>query len=758
MLLNEQIAEGIQQTHKRLKESGGLISPERLRSCYETFRSRFGPAVLRDLDGEALLSTMHAHGNHESLVYWLEFKDDDEFPAIFGSIFGGSALKFGIYRRAETGNWMTGSPQKQTELSVEEAVLVARKHRDQLLRGSEVLERLQPEKGDSAYKRLQNDLSEIAPDVAGTAWGHKYFHLMFPDKIEDYHVEKYQRFYLTKLLQTPPEDRGRYVASGQYVSIASELCIPLNHLTTVLSKEYGRPHKYWRIGITAGSDWESRWDLMKDGNCVAIGWEKLGDLSGIESNSEFKEKIRKAMQEAYPSDAASVGRDTQQVFKFVRRMDSEDYVVAMNGSTIFGVGKISGSYEFDPTSDFPHRRSVEWLSVGELSLEDSQGLHRFIVRETKRSDHMVAIEKYVQLSPQTPPVSGTAVLRGIPGRIQSVLERKKQAILFGPPGTGKTYWANIAAQELASRHNFRKAFGDLTNDERASIRGDNGQQHSFVRMCCFHPAYGYEDLIEGYRPSTLDGRMVFELQDGIFKKLCQDAVSAPQHKYYLVIDEINRGDIPRIFGELISVLEKDKRGTEILLPTSGATFSVPDNVFIIGTMNTADKSIALLDTALRRRFGFIELMPDSLVLEDAAPGGIPLGPWLDALNGRICEHMGRDARNLQVGHSYLLEKGRPLREFSRFAKVIQQDIIPLLQEYCYEDYSVLEMILGKPLVNSETQRINEELFDRSKQDDLIQALLATSPEILTTSQALVSEVEEIEQDSEEDEVSEESSD
>jgi 5-methylcytosine-specific restriction protein B len=197
-------------------------------------------------------------------------------------------------------------------------------------------------------------------------------------------------------------------------------------------------------------------------------------------------------------------------------------------------------------------------------------------------------------------------------------------------------------------------------------------------MCSFHPAYGYEDFLEGFRPETINGQMHFTLQDGVFKNLCKDAQASPDRKFYLIIDEINRGDIPRIFGELLSVLEKNKRGKAILLPLTGKPFQVPDNVYVIGTMNTADRSIALLDTALRRRFGFIELMPDASVLGDAAVGGIPLGPWLKALNERICDHVGRDARNLQIGHSYLLEDEHPIGDFSTFAKVIQDDILPLL--------------------------------------------------------------------------------
>jgi 5-methylcytosine-specific restriction protein B len=130
------------------------------------------------------------------------------------------------------------------------------------------------------------------------------------------------------------------------------------------------------------------------------------------------------------------------------------------------------------------------------------------------------------------------------------------------------------------------------------------------------------------------------------------------------------------------VLEKDKRGKTILLPLTGRQFRVPGNVFIIGTMNTADRSIALLDTALRRRFGFIELMPDISILGDTMVDEIPLGLWLKSLNERICEYVGRDARNLQIGHSYLLEKGRPAGDFATFEKMLREDIMPLLEAYC----------------------------------------------------------------------------
>jgi 5-methylcytosine-specific restriction enzyme B len=271
--------------------------------------------------------------------------------------------------------------------------------------------------------------------------------------------------------------------------------------------------------------------------------------------------------------------------------------------------------------------------------------------------------------------------------------------------------------------------------------GNGENQAGLVRLCAFHPAYGYEDFLEGYRPLQTNGQLAFERRDGIFKRLCDDARKDPDHRYFLIVDEINRGDIPRIFGELLTVLERDKRGQSILLPLSSQPFSVPDNIYLIGTMNTADRSIALLDTALRRRFGFIELMPDSMVLGKVVLNGIPLGLWLDALNRRICEHVGRDARNLQVGHAYLLDGGKPVADFAHFARVVQDDIIPLLEEYCYEDYDALEKILGSSLVDRTNQRIHHELFDPSRQEDLIAALLERAPDIATSLSATTSEAQ-----------------
>ena len=723
---------------------GNLLSKSRLQGYYDTFRRRFGPEVLRNLDGEELLATMHEHGNHDSLVYWLEFKNDDEFPTLeFGSIAGGSALKFGVYRRAETGAWMIGHPRDQKEIPVSQAVEIARRHRDQLLAGIELLEALPANGSDKDYRALETELAQVAPDVSNTAWGHKYLSLHYPDKLDDYHNPSYQRFYLVKLLQIPPQENGRYVCAGRFVAVANELDVPINYLTKILNELHPKPYRFWRVGTSDGTVPRNRWELMRDSDCVAVGWDALGDLSTIRYSREDKEHVRGLFNQHYPNAPQTIGRFTQQVFNFVTTVAQDDLVLASDGVTVLGIGRITGPYAYVPGSDFPHRRPVEWLSLAEWKATQPEGL-RTTLHEMKSYPNLVEAERHVlypvlplvgPVAPRPPTTGGkppVPVLSGVPGRIQAVLERKRQAILYGPPGTGKTFWARNTALDLASYTAFGRAFNQLDPDQKAAVMGESSSNSVLVRICTFHPAYGYEDFIEGYRPTQTNGQLAFERRAGIFKQLCDDARRQPGRRFFLIVDEINRGDIPRIFGELLTILERDKRGQEVLLPLSGQPFSVPDNVYVIGTMNTADRSIALLDTALRRRFGFVELMPDKSVLGATVVSGIPLGNWLYALNQRIREYIGRDARNLQIGHAYLLENGQAVNDFAKFARIVQDDIVPLLEEYCYEDHDTLEKILGPALVDVTGQRIRHELFEPGHQADLVAALLAPTPDLVTS--------------------------
>ena len=471
-----------------------------------------------------------------------------------------------------------------------------------------------------------------------------------------------------------------------------------------------------------------------------MAWGSLGDVSAFVGHKQPKGGLGPLLNEQYPNDAKLRALIASEIHGFGTRIATGDIVLATDGTQVLGTGRVKGSYRYEQSepAGAPHRRDVQWLLVNEWAMRNLESVQTALARISDVQD-IIEVERHLLKGGRSPPpLTPPAPLQlvdAIPRRIQAVLERKGQAIVYGPPGTGKTFWARQAALDLAAIVAFRCRFADLASDERDIVQGTD-QIAGLVRWCTFHPGYGYEDFIEGFRPQqNVSGQLVFQLHDGIFKKLCADAAREPGRNFLLLVDEINRGDIPRIFGELLTLLELDKRGMTIRLPLSGERFAVPPNLYMLGTMNTADRSIALLDTALRRRFGFVELMPDASILDKASAGDIPLGPWLVALNDRLRMHLGRDARNLQIGHSYLLENSKPISDFSRFVRVLAEDLVPLLEEYCYDNYSALTQILGSGLVDEAAQRIREELFSPDREQELITALLGAAPDIVTTSVA-----------------------
>ncbi len=238
----------------------------------------------------------------------------------------------------------------------------------------------------------------------------------------------------------------------------------------------------------------------------------------------------------------------------------------------------------------------------------------------------------------------------------------------------------------------------------------------------FHQSYSYEDFIEGIRPEpSADGQGVtYAVKPGVFKRLCERARLDPLHRYAIFIDEINRGNVAKILGELITLIEVDKRahydadgrllgGMELTLPYSGERFGVPCNLDIYGSMNTADRSIALLDAALRRRFQFRELMPDSLVISgaqgdgyipDGEGGVLNLRALLDTLNRRIAYLLHRDQT---IGHAFFTR----VRDMEGLRSVLCREIIPLLQETFYNDWQRIRLIFGDVKAPLEMQIVRE---------------------------------------------------
>lgn len=272
-------------------------------------------------------------------------------------------------------------------------------------------------------------------------------------------------------------------------------------------------------------------------------------------------------------------------------------------------------------------------------------------------------------------------------------------ILFGPPGTGKTYnTVNMALDIVCPLAGGLK--WETKSREEARIKYQKMLKGGQIVFVTFHQSMSYEDFIEGIKPEpTKDGKITYEVKDGIFKELCAKAENDKSQNYVMIIDEINRGNVANIFGELISLIEDDKRlgASEELhaeLPYSHTIFGVPKNVYIIGTMNTADRSVEALDSALRRRFTFKEMMPKSeLVPEEHNVRSI-----FKIINQRI--EVLKD-REHQIGHSYFMgvENEDDLKD------VFYDKIIPLLQEYFYGDYEKIQLVLGEGFVKKESESV-----------------------------------------------------
>ena len=383
-----------------------------------------------------------------------------------------------------------------------------------------------------------------------------------------------------------------------------------------------------------------------------------------------------------------------------------------------GIGVV---YRNDCQGEFEeaHRLHVLWLNKKPAILPDM----------TPMTGFSRAGEKTVGSFRQTQEYAPTFELLERLGYVQEESAKAdipRNRILYGPPGTGKTWRTRDLSLEILGEASGEEEQSRRRFDE---LRFDPKDGTGRIAMVTFHQNFAYEDFIEGIRPALgKRGTIAYEMRPGIFKRLVEAAIKQRDERFVLIIDEINRGNIAKIFGELITLMEDSRRigqadETYVTLPYSGDRFGIPDNLYVIGTMNTADRSIQLLDTALRRRFDFIEVTPDTEhkgVRRDV--DGVDCTRLLKTLNERIGALLDREHR---IGHTYLLE----VDTIAKLSDAMRNRIFPLLQEYFFDDWANIRGVLGRNAfvtvnrvqdlrVNPSAPEEDREIHDRLPDGDL----------------------------------------
>ena len=409
---------------------------------------------------------------------------------------------------------------------------------------------------------------------------------------------------------------------------------------------------------------------------MAIGWEEVGDLSQYSS----RDQIRKAL----PADQNGPN-NTLALWEFQNSIQPGDIIFAKRGrKEVIGRGRVTSEARHEPgRTGFPNVRDVEWTDKGQWE-HPGDAATKTLTDITRYTDYVKDLESLFGDDPsegtpvaEHPPYSKEQFLKEVYlpeekyDRLRSLLMRKKNVILAGPPGVGKTFSAKRLAYSI---------MGEVDKSRILTVQ--------------FHQSFSYEDFIMGYRPTESGG---FKLEYGPFYKFCSEAQKDETGKpYFFIIDEINRGNISKIFGEMLMLIEADKRGQILRLLYRNEKFSVPDNLHIIGMMNTADRSIAVLDYALRRRFGFFEMSPafDSSQFKrqmeaQESEAFNALVATIKDLNREI-ESDPTLGRGFAIGHSYLTLPEDTAPDETWLSSVVEDELIPLLDEYWFDEQSRVE--------------------------------------------------------------------
>ena len=468
-------------------------------------------------------------------------------------------------------------------------------------------------------------------------------------------------------------DMTSEMASDIFKNVLSSSPSKQGKNTDALADEDVHTVRYWLYAPGEGS---CMWDEFYTSGIMAISWGEIGDLSAFDSKDAMKSKMREVIDESLSYKNAA-----HATWQFANEMKIGDIVFVKKGMhQIIGRGVVMSDYEYDNTRDDEYKniRQVDWTHNGEWP-HPGQAVMKTLTDITSYTDYVEKLNSLFEdeteedaedVEKTYPPYTKEDFLSEVfmpeeeYDKLSGILRIKKNIILQGAPGVGKTFVAKRIAFSMMG----------VKDVER-------------VMMVQFHQSYSYEDFIMGFRPST-DG---FELKRGAFYNFCKKAEIDGDNDYFFIIDEINRGNLSKIFGELFMLIENDKRGVSLQLLYSDEKFSVPKNIYIIGMMNTADRSLAMLDYALRRRFAFFEIKPGfttdgfreyRMSLENEKFD--KLIACVESLNNVISndESLGD---GFCIGHSYFCNLLPDTINDQILSGIVEYELIPLLKEYWFDE-------------------------------------------------------------------------
>ena len=653
-------------------------------TSHENFINHFGIEHLKSLSGKELLTSLFYNdkGNKLNLCYVLEM--DKDMREIFGSIAGGAAYKFGLFFHKKTQSWTCGSPAKPVKLTENEAIQKAEEIRNDLVEGAEIISSFGPLNSTADYEQLYKQLEHISG--INTVWRMKYYQMLFPILFAPFYGQDIQLDVLHFLNQTPSEIP--FIRMGQIALFSKKCNIPgivfghiwgrsTNHNnksndseTNTLSDKKHKLH-YWMYTVFDDTSWME----CQQKEIMVLGMDNIGDYSQYDS----KESLRQELISTY-DNSTSRKNQALMAWNFANKLAINDVIFAKRSNTLVGKGIVTGDYIFDDSrQEYKNIRTVKWLQISEWE-HPGKSVAKRLTDITPYTDY---IEKLITIftpdelddvdtQPEVdyPEYSSADFLSDVYMSEQdyetlvNVLKMKKNIILQGAPGVGKTFTAKRLAYSIIG----------AKNPDR-------------VQMIQFHQSYSYEDFIEGYRP-TENG---FTIKKGSFYKFCKLAEDDDENDYFFIIDEINRGNLSKIFGELFMLIEKDKRGIELQLLYSDENFSVPPNVYIIGMMNTADRSLAMLDYALRRRFSFFTMKPGFNTIgfqtyQDSLKSDAfkKLISCIKQLNSKIAADISL-GEGFCIGHSYFCGLTAKTATVRTLTSIIEYELIPLLKEYWFDE-------------------------------------------------------------------------